>query len=541
MNHVFSEILQRRFKRFACIQRIALLALTGTSTTVGAQQSMPVVVNQQTGEQVELTRAYWNANVDIAERSIKCDHFQFNGESAFYEPLTGFGHPGSFYIFEDDVFVHAPLLDTQEGNYVTHDVRAGFRFASWNVQDGIYSGVTPFDSHEYLEFVNYDTGSGLTNQASNNNAIRVWHRSTDISPSTYSVCFDQSGESFLPTGSADIGNTNLLVLDELADFSVQFPRPLDANSEVPVVYRDGEKVTFVRGEWDYNEQLATETVRCLEAQTGGPPLFSSDAHLAYLGGDSVYAHVAVRNDLEDRLYTNSSSISNVNLVSMLNFGSDRYMELTETGFNLYVTSTRFFNCTAPAPKRVLALMPDSCDYSTADQFDDWGWNPITQQACPPLNTINVVSPNISGINDNSVNETTDTADNNQDTGSTESTDVVQTNPTPIDNAPDDSTVSSEDNTTVQNTNDIQTNTDSTGNSSDDSTGNSNDATTAENENTVVEDEMVASNTQTDSTGTDLGSSDETASPSSGGGSFWLPILMFALAIRRPMRALQKQY
>ena len=98
-----------------------------------------------------------------------------------------------------------------------------------------------------------------------------------------------------------------------------------------------------------------------------------------------------------------------------------------------------------------------------------------------------------------------------------------------------------DNPTVQNTNDVQANPDTTNNISDDSIGNSSNATTAENENTAVEDEVVASNTQADSTGTDLISSDETGSLSSGGGSFWLPILMFALAFRRPLCALQKQY
>jgi len=98
-----------------------------------------------------------------------------------------------------------------------------------------------------------------------------------------------------------------------------------------------------------------------------------------------------------------------------------------------------------------------------------------------------------------------------------------------------------DNPTVQNTNDVQANPDTTDNISDDSIGNSSNATTAENENTAVEDEVVASNTQADSTGTDLVSSDETGSLSSGGGSFWLPILIFALAFRRPLCALQKQY
>lgn len=75
--------------------------------------------------------------------------------------------------------------------------------------------------------------------------------------------------------------------------------------------------------------------------------------------------------------------------------------------------------------------------------------------------------------------------------------------------------------------------------SDDSTGNSNDAAT-ENESTAVEDEVVVSNNEDGSINVSVESSDETTSQS-GGGSFWLPILMFALAFRRPICAPQMQY
>ena len=170
------------------------------------------------------------------------------------------------------------------------------------------------------------------------------------------------------------------------------------------------------------------------------------------------------------------------------------------------------------------VVTENCDYTDADDFDGYGFDPVTMLSCPPL------------ADDNSVDETTDAANNAQDTDNTDSANVAQINPAPVDNASDDSTVNSGDSTAVQNTNDVQTNTDTTDNSSSDSTGNLNDAST---ENTAVEEEAVASNTQTDSTGADLVSSDETVSPSSGGGSFWLPILMFAVAFRRPLRALQK--
>lgn len=372
MNQLLSNLLNRPSKQKTIAQLIALLAGTTAQTTANAQQA---IVNQQTGVQVELTRAYWNANVDIADRSIKCDRYRFNAESAVYE----------FYLASE--YIHAPLLTTSVESYV---IAGGgvYEHARWWVQDGVYSGEANFNSHEYIELVNYEPSSGVTSQASNNNAIRVWH-----SASTYSVCIDQSGTSFIPTGSADTSNTNLVVLDELDDFSFQFPPPLDANHEVPVIYRDGEQVGFVRGEWGYNKQLANETVSCVEKLPpyngiGSPetPLRVRQDYLAYFGGDSVYLHETYSDfDAVDR-YTYSNSTSNINLGGV-GF-SDNYMELTEAGFNLYVSESRYFNCTAPTPKRVLALIPDSCDYSTADQFDGWGWNPITQQGCPPLDFIN---------------------------------------------------------------------------------------------------------------------------------------------------------
>lgn len=394
MSQLLSNLLNRPSKQKTIAQLVALLAVTTALRTANAQQAIPVVVNQQTGAQVELTRAYWNANVDMADRSIKCDGFRFNTESAVYE------------FYGARYYRHAPILTTSVESYLIG--HGGPEHDRWRVQDGVYRGVAEFDSHEYLELVNYEPSSGVTNQVSSYNSIRVWH-----SPSVYSVCFDQSGTSFIPTGSADIGNTNLVVLDELEDFSFQFPPPLDANHEVPVIYRDGEQVGFVRGEWDYNNQLANETVSCVENLPpydgiGSPetPIRLRQDYLAYFGGDSVYLHETYSDfDAVDR-YTYSRSTSDINLGG-LGF-SDNYMELTEAGFNIYVSESRYFSCSAPTPKRVLALMPESCDYSTADQFNGWGWNPITQQGCHPLDFTNDAmgedSENERVISDDSVSD-----------------------------------------------------------------------------------------------------------------------------------------
>jgi len=128
---------------------------------------------------------------------------------------------------------------------------------------------------------------------------------------------------------------------------------------------------------------------------------------------------------------------------------------------------------------------DNCDYSDADDFDGWGFDPVSMTSCPPL------------ANDNSGSNVVAT-DTDSDGATTDAADEL----------------------------------------SDDSTGNSNAETTVENENNT--DETVVSNTQD---GISIGqeSSDETASPSSGGGSFWLPILMFAVAFRRSVLVVEDLY
>jgi len=135
-----------------------------------------------------------------------------------------------------------------------------------------------------------------------------------------------------------------------------------------------------------------------------------------------------------------------------------------------------FDTNPVAGEGIEPAVTDNCDYTDADDFDGYGFDPITMTSCPPLDDGNS-SSNV---------ETTDATNDNANA-------AVENNP------------------------------DTTDNISDDSIGNSSNATTAENENTAVEDEVVASNTQADSTGTDLVSSDETGSLSSGGGSFWLPV------------------
>ena len=374
------------------IQIIALVALMPACVTAIAQQA-PVIINQETGAQIDLIRPYWNANVDIANRSVVCDHFQFNSEAAVYELIPGVGWPGGDFYLSDEVFTHTPLGQDAEGTVRSGNLQnwtGNFRTPSWNVYDGIYTGLAPFNSHEHIEIVNYDPTTRLFDFTANNNAIRVWHSSDLVSPSTYSVCYDIDGAAFLPTGSASIGNTNLIDLVEV-DFTFQFPQPLSGDEDAPVITRldTGEQVEFVRGEWRYNDVpgMRCSTYRWASGRyetygdnDGGEVLFIT--YYPFVGG----ATVATTTTSSSSYRNNGLPVTGTVRIEDFQFFDDGYMELVEDGFNLWRSEWPYgyMGCNVRPPNLVLPLQPDSCDYSTADQFDGYGWNPITRESCPPL-------------------------------------------------------------------------------------------------------------------------------------------------------------
>lgn len=60
---------------------------TGSESCLITDESepAPVFTNQETGQQVELVRTYWDPNNDIAGRYIRCEGFTFDRETAVYE------------------------------------------------------------------------------------------------------------------------------------------------------------------------------------------------------------------------------------------------------------------------------------------------------------------------------------------------------------------------------------------------------------------------------------------------------------------------
>ena len=392
-----------RFLRYPLlfgIKAVHLLCVI-VAPVASAQEAPPVVINLQTQQQVDLTRAYWNANVDIANRPVACDHFQFDSESAVYKSISGAGWPGGGLYLSSEVFTHTPLGRDAEGT-----VRSGnlqnwtsiWRTPTWNVYNGIYTGLAPFNSHEYIEVVNYDATTRLFNVAANNNAFRVWHSLDLVSPSTYSVCYDVDGTGLIPTGSASIGNTNLIDLVEV-DFTFQFPQPLSGDEDAPVITRldTGEQVEFVRGEWRYNDVpgMRCSTYRWASGRyetygdnDGGEVLFIT--YYPFVGG----ATVATSTTSSSSYRNNGLPVTGTVRIEDFQFFDDGYMELVEDGFNLWRSEWPYgyTGCNVRPPNLVLPLQPDSCDYSTADQYDGYGWNPVTRESCPPLEATETETP-----------------------------------------------------------------------------------------------------------------------------------------------------
>jgi len=521
MNPIFSDLLNRLFKREATIHAIAVLALTpAIINTPAAAQEAPVFINQETGEQVDLIRPYWNANVDIANRRMQCDNFRFNRESAVYEKN------GSTEFF------HNPLSEGRGGGSVDNSMPGYYADISWRVTDGLYRGIAPLGQDQFIELVTYNASSSATQ----NNAVREWEWSTSQNTGTsYTVCFDLDGAPLRPTGSAEIGNTDLLPEQT---FSFQLPRSGTPVTETPEIVRldTGESVKFVRAEFDYSEDLAGRGLNCWHQEwieedgvyrraykpEGASTVYSFP--YAYTGGNTVLAKSAP-DDFEQETYP--FAIADF----MSGTVSTSFIEVDDFGYNMWGSSPfTFYRCDVWAtseepfaPNRILLTPQESCDYRTADQYDGWGWNAATQEGCPPENiTDNATTvesadaqfiPVISVPTAQSdINVSVDNFADNE-TISVDAAGDVQPNPGPSDNIPN--------------------------NSIDDSGA----AGTATNDaDTTDETEEIISNTQDESSGTDLVLSDQSTSQSggNGGGSFWLPLLIFALVLRRPLSVIQSR-
>jgi len=395
MNLLLSALLNHRPKRKVAFRIVALLGLTAASAiSTAIAQEPPVITNQETGAQVDLVRPYWNANVDISNRRLQCDHFMFDLETAVYEQRDGAGHPASPPWRSDSEYFHNPLFEGGGLSTVDHGFLAEYRSDTWYVSDGLYTGMAPLNG--FVELVTYNAVDSDTEIS----AVRVWHVLEDKDP-FYFVCYDLDGAPFEPTGSAETGNTDLLPEQ---NFTFQLPRAGTPVTVAPeIVRRDtGELVELVRAEFDYNGDFKGRTLNCgpfrWDDQWGYVAAFRGDGLGSYFGFDYAYtggagvSHTFAWDDAGDL-----PSASAVDGFLDWTIGDASFIEVVESGYNIWypgsgadvfdgcrLTASPWVEAQEPfAPNRIILTAQGSCDYSTADQYDGWGWNEATQQGCPP--------------------------------------------------------------------------------------------------------------------------------------------------------------
>ena len=450
-------------------------------------ETAPMAVDEFGGFTGELeTRAYWNANRDIAGRTIACDSLFFSRESQALEVIDVFEFQHDPLPLVAPFIAFADFSGTSDWSNLSENVSRQRSSNVWTVRDGIYQG--PMLLSPWVQIV--DRGGR------SNNAIR-YRRGFGIFE-----CYDPTGEPFVPTGFFDEVLPEPQQQAELPTITSTGVNDANGLSDVdPLInLQTGNEVVLPPITWDLFNDMIGREITCdrftwddsLQGYFAFEGVQATEFFIFYpisLSGPQKHGLVVTLQNRQNSFLTNYEFRiidGEVMPDDVPIFSADNVEIINNTSIRIW-DSSNFYTACRDTGKVVGVGLVDATDV----------------KALIPTGVVQLGPNTATDSTNDSIDETIGVANGVEDAGTT----------------------------------DVQTSQDTTDNSSDDSTGNSSDTTTADNENTAVEDEVVASNTQTESTSTDLVSSDETASPSSGGGSIWLPILMFALAFRRPIRAL----
>jgi hypothetical protein len=422
---------------------------TGTESCVVTDQShpKPEYTNQQTGARVELVRAYWDPNSDIADRNIRCEFFRFNSDTAMYER-----HPDAWGDFSpdvvwarDNVFYHLPLAVTETqrsaayakwntmyytsaqqlpenlttdppaeslypisvaGDFETRLITGNAKPPLWTVVDGVYKGISPLAENPYVEITDY--------AGQPRNAVRVWDWNPDCSrlncpmqpTDHFHLCHALDRQPFLPTGTAGLPGTALDHLDETILVSIAD----DELTTMPIISREsGLPIEFMQGHWNYNTTIAGQHVTCMQhmfdAQSGTYELnnldlsnwISETLFHPYNGGDSVLVSSRYpANEYPTWWYTEKVPLQNGVLGNTWLLRST--MERTDNGFNTWFDDDQYESCNATPefmPLADSAIAPDQADATDSNGSVNNVGAQTDDSATPTTNSTDVVADNSS--------------------------------------------------------------------------------------------------------------------------------------------------
>ena len=357
----------------------------------------PVFINRETSAQVNLTRAYWDGNNDIANRQLACEYHRFNDETSKYELETRFQQVSlsyNTYIPGSLEYMHLPIapLPPYEG-WVDLGI-ASYGAPKWSVSDGVISGNTVLQG-PYFEMITRADGQKAVRRWGGGNTI-VENRFANLVLSTdnYFECRDVSGADLIPTGQRGVSTANPIALADL-NLRVENPTP-DAPAIKEVVDAvTGEVIELRKFQWNYNNDLAGRRFSCSNyyVRSGGiwtlDPL-SHSYELPYRFTDSpndMPHHSTLQPDGISSVTTHNitDGVGDTSVLSGI-FGSE-YAHVTEPrGVQFWSSNgTSYTSCGGIQPT-VSTINTTSCDYTDADLYNGWGWNSQTQQSCAPLTT-----------------------------------------------------------------------------------------------------------------------------------------------------------
>jgi hypothetical protein len=234
--------------------------------------SKPVLVNRVTQAEVVLERAYWNANNDFANRTLRCEPYEYDVATAVYQKVDPQLADNRLWFLKDTLYQHDalssnfPRMNTvyqlpvdalpDENAAVSLSVNDN-RWQNgldgilplWTVNNGIYYGAMPLRRSPYVEVIDRNGGSA--------NAVRVWNNGT--SADSYHDCYDVDGSALMPTGSVNAASEGLLSPDDQLLVSLSASEGSDQET---IDLETGSPVLFSNPLWRYNTQVAGRSFRC---------------------------------------------------------------------------------------------------------------------------------------------------------------------------------------------------------------------------------------------------------------------------------------
>ncbi len=214
-------------------------------------EAAPTILNKETNEEVQLVRAYWDANRDFAGRAIECEEYQWNSTTNRYLLI------GRYDRLHRPLPAEKPWLNTWTATRFDLDSTLPPRITNhlWTVIDGVFNdkvGIYTLPSQQMINRISWveliDVNGGVEN------GTRWWNGSVN----EYHQCTDPVTNRFVPTGSPGVATTPSAVF---STESLTFFSP--AQSSAPEIERE-EEIIFSQGaSWDI-KNLAFKMVTCAD-------------------------------------------------------------------------------------------------------------------------------------------------------------------------------------------------------------------------------------------------------------------------------------